>query len=276
VVRGIPLALANKESLVMAGSYLTDLARESGGSILPVDSEHCAIFQCLHGEDRGKVRRIYLTASGGPFRTRPVESFASISPEEALRHPTWDMGPRITIGSATMMNKAFEVLEAHWLFGLEPEQIKVLVHPQSIIHSMVEFVDGSMLAQMGKPDMRVPILYCLAYPERMPLDFEPFDPLAFRELTMEAVDPERFPAVPLAYETLRRGGDSGAVLNAADEVMTELFLSGKVSFPAVTGTVARVVQSHRSSEIRSLEHVLAADQKGRSEALALVERPSNL
>ena len=274
--RGIPLALANKESLVMAGSYLTDLARESGAAILPVDSEHCAIFQCLHGEDPGKVRRIYLTASGGPFRTRPAQGFASISPEEALRHPTWDMGPRITIGSATMMNKAFEVLEAHWLFGLEPEQIQVLVHPQSIIHSMVEFVDGSMLAQMGKPDMRVPILYCLGYPERLPLAFEPFDPMAFRELTMEAVDPERFPAVPLAYQTLQRGGDSGAVLNAADEVMTELFLSGKVSFPAVTGTVARVVQSHQPSEIRSLEHVLAADQKGRSEALALVERPSNL
>ena len=275
LARGIPLALANKESLVVAGSYLMALASQSGAPILPVDSEHCAIFQCLVGEDRGKVRRIFLTASGGPFRTRSVESFASITPEEALRHPTWDMGPRITVGSATMMNKAFEVLEAHWLFGLEPEQIQILVHPQSIIHSMVEFVDGSMLAQLGKPDMRVPILYCLGYPERLPFDFEPFDPTAFANLSFEPVDPDRFPAVPLAYETLRRGGDSGAVLNAADEVMTELFLAGKVPFPAVTGTVARVVRAHRAGEIQSLEQVRAADRLGRLEALALAEQPSN-
>jgi 1-deoxy-D-xylulose-5-phosphate reductoisomerase len=272
LARGIPLALANKESMVMAGSYLVGLAKESGAAILPVDSEHCAIFQCLVGEDPGKVRRIFLTASGGPFRTRSLESFPSITPDEALRHPTWDMGPRITVGSATMMNKAFEVLEAHWLFGLEPDQIRVLVHPQSIIHSMVEFVDGSMLAQLGKPDMRVPILYCLGYPERQSFDFEPFDPTAFANLTLEAVDSDRFPAVPLAYETLRRGGDSGAVLNAADEVMTELFLSGKVSFPAVTGTVARVVQAHRAGEIQSLEQVFAADRKGRREALTLADQ----
>ncbi len=275
LAQGIPLALANKESLVVAGGYLMGLASQSGATILPVDSEHCAIFQCLAGEDRGKVRRIFLTASGGPFRTRSVESFASITPEEALRHPTWDMGPRITVGSATMMNKAFEVLEAHWLFGLEPEQIQVLVHPQSIIHSMVEFVDGSMLAQLGKPDMRVPILYCLGYPDRLSFDFEPFDPTAFANLTFEPVDSNRFPAVPLAYETLRRGGSSGAVLNAADEVMTELFLSGKVPFPAVTGTVARVVRAHRTGEIHSLEDVQAADKKGRLEALALAEQPSN-
>ncbi len=184
------------------------------------------------------------------------------------------MGPRITIGSATMMNKAFEVLEAHYLFGVEPEQIDVVVHPQSIIHSMVEFVDGSVLAQLGMPDMRVPILYCLGYPERLPFDFQPFNPAAFSSLTLDAVDPARFPAVPLAYETLRRGGDSGAVLNAADEVMTELFLAGRVDFPAVTGTVTKVVRAHRPEEIRSLEQVLAADHKGRSEALALAEEPS--
>jgi 1-deoxy-D-xylulose-5-phosphate reductoisomerase len=163
VRKGRTLALANKESLVMAGGYLTQLAAHTGATILPVDSEHCALFQCLRGERRESVRCIYLTASGGPFRERALPTFDRITPKEALQHPTWDMGPRITVGSATMMNKAFEVLEAKWLFGLQPEQIRVLIHPQSIVHSMVEFVDGSMLAQLGVPDMRVPILYCLAW-----------------------------------------------------------------------------------------------------------------
>jgi len=268
--RGLTLALANKESLVMAGPYLMGLAAETGATILPVDSEHCAIFQCLHGEDPGKVRRIYLTASGGPFRTRPLAEFESITPDEALKHPTWDMGPRITIGSATLMNKAFEVLEARWLFGLAEEQIQVLIHPQSIVHSMVEFVDGSMLAQLGLPDMRVPILYCLAYPHRTPFDFEPFDPKKFANLTFEEVDASRFPSISLAYETLRSGGDSGAVLNAADEVMTGLFLAGKTSFPSITHNVAAVVRNHQTRKITSLDDVHAADRRARDQAMALV------
>ena len=261
--QGLPLALANKESLVMAGPFLVDLARETGAPILPVDSEHCAIFQCLQGEDASKVRRIYLTASGGPFRTTPLEEFAALTPEQALRHPTWDMGPRITIGSATMMNKAFEVLEAHWLFGLDCEQIEVLIHPQSIVHSMVEFVDGSMLAQLGVPDMRVPILYCLSYPERSALEFRPFDPARFSQLNFEAVDPTRYPAVPLAYETLDMGGTSGAVLNAADEVMTELFLGGEVQFPDITSTVGSVVRNHDTAQIQDLSQVFQADRQAR-------------
>ncbi|MFO1051982.1 MAG: 1-deoxy-D-xylulose-5-phosphate reductoisomerase [Planctomycetota bacterium] len=268
--RGIDLALANKESLVVAGEYLTALARETGARILPVDSEHCAIAQCLRGESIDRVRRIWLTASGGPFRTRPLADFASITPAEALRHPTWDMGPRITVGSATMMNKAFEVIEAHWLFGLEPERIAVLIHPQSIVHSMVEFVDGSMVAQLGVPDMRVPILYCLAHPDRLPFpDFAPFDPLRFARLGFEAVDPERFPAVPLAFEVLARGGDSGAVLNAADEVATELFLGGRIPFPAITETVSRVVRDQAVAPVRSCADALHADGKARAATHAL-------
>jgi 1-deoxy-D-xylulose-5-phosphate reductoisomerase len=167
------------------------LARRSGSLILPVDSEHCAVFQCLHGESPRAVRRIWLTGSGGPFRTRPLDTFATATPAEALRHPTWNMGPRITIGSATMMNKAFEVLEAHWLFGLPAEAIEVVVHPQSSVHCMVEFVDGSMLAQCGVPDMRVPILYCLGYPDRLPFDFQPFSPEKWRTLEFLPVDEQR-------------------------------------------------------------------------------------
>jgi 1-deoxy-D-xylulose-5-phosphate reductoisomerase len=263
---GRTLALANKESLVMAGDYLMSLARQSGGRILPVDSEHCAVFQCLGAEPMRAVRRIWLTASGGPFRTRPLDTFGAVTREEALRHPTWTMGPRITIGSATMMNKAFEVLEAHWLFGLPPEQIEVVIHPQSIVHSMVEFVDGSMLAQCGVPDMRVPILFCLGYPERLPFEFQPFDPLRWRKLEFESLEPERFPAVPLAYEVLRLGGDSGAVLNAADEVATAAFLAGELPFSAITSTVAKVVRGRSSRPIRSLQDVLDADAEGRRSA----------
>lgn len=267
---GRTLALANKESLVMAGPLLRELARQSGARILPVDSEHCAVFQCLGQEPLSAVRRIWLTGSGGPFRTRPLDSFDAITPEEALRHPTWNMGPRITIGSATMMNKAFEVLEAHWLFDLPAERIEVVIHPQSIVHSMVEFVDGSMLAQCGVPDMRVPILYCLGWPERLPLPFEPFDWRRWAQLEFAPCDPARYPAVPLAYEVLRGGGDGGAVLNAADEVATAAFLDGRLPFPAITRTVAAVVQSHRTRPIGSLADVLAADARARHQARTLI------
>ncbi len=263
---GRTLALANKESLVVAGEHLMALAQRSGACILPVDSEHCAVFQCLDGESPRAVRRIWLTGSGGPFRTRPLDTFAAITKAEALRHPTWNMGPRITIGSATMMNKAFEVIEAHWLFGLPASAIEVVVHPQSIVHSMVEFVDGSMLAQCGVPDMRVPILFCLGYPERLPFAFEPFDPQRWRTLEFQPFDPARFPAVPLAYEALALGGDAGAVLNAADEVATAAFLSGQIPFPAITQTSARILQERRTRPIHSLQDVLDADAEGRQAA----------
>ncbi|MBK8977324.1 MAG: 1-deoxy-D-xylulose-5-phosphate reductoisomerase [Planctomycetes bacterium] len=272
---GRTLALANKESFVAAGEYLMQLAAETGATVLPVDSEHCAIFQCLQGEDRGRIRRIFLTASGGPFRQRPLDSFGAITPAEALEHPTWSMGPRITIGSATMMNKAFEVLEARWLFDLAPEQIEILIHPQSIVHSMVEFVDGSILAQLGVPDMRVPILYCLGWPERVPFPgFQGFDPLRFRELQFHTLDVDRYPAVPLAFDALRMGGDSGAVLNAADEVATGMFLEGGIDFPAITEIVAATLRAHRPAAVRSLDDVHRADRAARQTAERLAaDRP---
>ncbi|MBK8101199.1 MAG: 1-deoxy-D-xylulose-5-phosphate reductoisomerase [Planctomycetes bacterium] len=267
---GRRLALANKESLVMAGEHLMQLAENSGAIVLPVDSEHCAIHQCLRGEDPSTIRRIWLTGSGGPFLHRPLATFPSITRDEALRHPTWTMGPRITIGSATMMNKAFEVLEAHWLFGLPPDKIQVVLHPQSIVHSMVEFVDGSIVAQCGVPDMRVPILYCLSWPERTPFDFQPFDPSRWRNLEFLPIDAERYPAVPLAYETLRLGGDSGAVLNAADEELTRLFLAGAVPFPAIVETTARILRQRQVRPATTLANVLAADRDGRTLANQLV------
>jgi 1-deoxy-D-xylulose-5-phosphate reductoisomerase len=228
------------------------------------------VHQCLQKEPSRAIRRIHLTGSGGPFRQLPLADFAGVTPAQALRHPTWQMGPRITIGSATMMNKAFEVLEAHWLFGLQPEQIQVVIHPQSIVHSMVEFVDGSMLAQLGLPDMRVPILYCLGHPDRLPFDFQPFDPVRWQKLEFAPLEPERYPAVPLAYEVLARGGDSGAVLNAADEVLTQAFLDGAVPFTAITATVASVVRSRPPRPVRNLADVHAADADGRARAKAAI------
>jgi 1-deoxy-D-xylulose-5-phosphate reductoisomerase len=265
----VTLALANKESLVLAGGYLRALAAQSGAALLPVDSEHCAIHQCLRSGAPREVRRIHLTGSGGPFRERELATFAAITPAEALRHPTWNMGPRITVGSATMMNKAFEIVEAHWLFDLEPERIEVVVHPQSIVHSMVEFVDGSILAQCGVPDMRVPILYCLAWPDRLPLRFEPFDPVRWARLEFAAVDRQRFPAIELGYEVVRRGGDSGAVLNAADEELTRLFLDGALPFPAITAIAGSILRGRSSRPIRGLDDVIAADAEGRAAARSL-------
>lgn len=267
---GRTLALANKESLVIAGDYLMGIAKESGSQILPVDSEHCAIFQCLDGEPDRSIRRVWLTGSGGPFRTRPLDTFASITKAEALRHPTWQMGPRITIGSATMMNKAFEVLEAHWLFGVPAEQIQVVIHPQSIVHSMVEFCDGSMLAQCGVPDMRVPILFCLGYPDRLPFAFDPFDPTKWRSLEFVTFEPDRYPAVQLAYDAMRLGGDAGAALNAADEVATAAFLAGEISFPQITAVSQQVMRERPVHTIQSLADAIAADQDGRARAATIL------
>jgi len=268
--RGASLALANKESLVAAGEYLLPLARRSGARILPVDSEHCAIFQCLDGEAPRAIRKLWLTGSGGPFRTRDLATFAAITPSEALKHPTWTMGPRITVGSATMMNKAFEVIEAHWLFDVAPAAIEVVLHPQSIVHSMVEFADGSMLAQCGVPDMRVPILFCLGYPERLPFGFQPFDPQRWATLAFEPFQPRRYPAVGLAYEALRLGGDAGARLNAADEVATAAFLAGRIAFPAITATAEQVLAARPPRPLSALADVIAADAEARAEARARI------
>ncbi len=266
--RGKELLLANKESLVVAGPLLRQLAEKSGSSILPVDSEHAAIHQCLSGQSlnggvRKGLKKIYLTASGGPFWNATQEMMEKAGPEEALNHPTWSMGPRISIGSATMMNKAFEILEAHHLFGLRGDQIEVLVHRQSIVHSMVEFIDGSILAQLGVPDMRFPILYCLGAPERLPFERSGFDLASFSQLSFEPSDPLRFPALRLARECLELGGDSGAVLNAADEVATQAFLEGRISFPGILKTVERILEQHKPSPIQSIEQVLETDRQTR-------------
>lgn len=268
---GRRLLLANKESLVVAGPFLRSLARQHGGTILPVDSEHAAIHQCLRGEDREALRRVYLTASGGPFRELSSEAMQSVTREQALRHPTWKMGERITIGSATMMNKAFEVIEARQLFALCADEIEVLVHPQSIVHSMVEFRDGSIIAQLGVPDMRVPILYCLGWPDRLDFEFRGFDLRSFATLTFEAADRSRFPALDLGYRCVRQGGSSGAVLNAADEVATQAFLERKISFPSIISTVGRVLESHDPGPIESIPHVLEIDAWARREARSCLQ-----
>ena len=260
--RGRRLALANKESLVIAGAKLVELARERGGSIVPVDSEHCAIFQCLRGEDVGRVRRILLTASGGPFRGWTREQIERATPEEALRHPNWRMGPRITVGSATLMNKALEVIEVHHLFGLERERIEVVIHPQSIVHSLVEFVDGSVIAQMGPPDMRGPIHYALHHPDRAPADLKGFDLELFRSLTFEAPDPERFPALGLGYRCVELGSDSGCVLNAADEVAVAAFLRREIAFPDLA-RIAREVLERRPGLDRDVAELVRADARAR-------------
>lgn len=228
--RGRDLALANKESLVIAGRHLVELARSHGARILPVDSELCALEQCLRGEDLGRVRRVIVTCSGGPFRDAPLEALAAATPEQALVHPTWDMGPRITVGSATLMNKALEVIEVHHLFGLERERIHVVVHHQSVVHSLVEFVDGSVMAQMGPPDMRGPLHYCLHHPDRAPSNLRGFDTELFSRLTFADPDPDRFPALALGYRCVEEGSDSGSVLNAADEVAVEAFLARRLGF----------------------------------------------
>jgi 1-deoxy-D-xylulose-5-phosphate reductoisomerase len=267
--RGKPLALANKESLVVAGRHLMELARRTGAAILPVDSEHSAIFQCLRGESLERVRAVHLTASGGPFRDLSVHALSEVTPEMALRHPNWDMGPRITIGSATLMNKALEVIEAHHLFGLSPERIRVVIHRQSIVHSMVELVDGSVLAQLGPPDMRGPIHYALHHPDRAPSGLRGFDARLFRELTFEPVDPELFPALELGFEAVRQGGDAGAVLNAADEVAVQAFLERRIGFQDIA-RVNRTVLEKRPGLDHSVEALLQADARARRAAEAEV------
>ncbi|MFO1009909.1 MAG: 1-deoxy-D-xylulose-5-phosphate reductoisomerase [Planctomycetota bacterium] len=269
--RGKRLALANKESLVIAGELLMALAKERGGEIVPVDSEHSAIFQCLRGERLDRVRRVLLTASGGPFRETRAEDLEHATPEMALKHPNWSMGKRITIGSATLMNKALEVIELHHLFGLEREKIDVVIHPQSIVHSLVEFVDGSVIAQMGPPDMRAPIHYALHHPDRAPSPLKGFELDLFRRLTFEPVDARRFPALELGFRCVEEGADAGSALNAADEESVDAFLRREIRFPEIARINARVLD-RRSGDARSIDALLAADRNARALARDEIRR----
>lgn len=270
VAAGIDVALANKETLVVAGELVMRTAAAAGAAILPVDSEHNAIHQALAVGPRSAVRRLLLTASGGPFRTWSAARIRTASREDALAHPTWKMGPKITVDSATMMNKGLEIIEARHLFDVPAERIDVVVHPQSLVHSLVEYVDGSLIAQLGVNDMRLPIQYALAWPERLPAPAGHLDLAAIGELRFEAPDPVRFPALDLARSALAAGGEMPAVLNAANEVAVERFLAGGCSFPAITDTIAAVLEAWagRNRPVTALDEVLAADRAARELASA--------
>jgi len=269
---GRNIALANKEVMVMAGALVLREMRARGVKLLPVDSEHSAIFQALAGQRHQDVARLLLTASGGPFRRWPAERIAEATVADALKHPNWNMGPKITVDSATLMNKGLEVIEARWLFDLPPEQIEIVVHPQSIVHSLVEFVDGSVLAQLGIPDMRVPIAVALAHPERLPLGLPRLDLPKMERLEFEAPDPTRFPSLELPYAALRGGEAAPAVLNAANEVAVAAFLEGAIPFPEIVATNAAVLEAHLaqvgSAAVRDLADVRAADGWARATARA--------
>ena len=267
---GKDVGLANKESLVLAGELLVARAAEKKLALLPVDSEHSAIFQALAGHNRAEVRRVLLTASGGPLRTVPAAELAEVTPARALKHPNWSMGDKITIDSATLMNKGLEVIEARWLFGIDPLRIDILVHPESIVHSMVEYVDGSVVAQLGVSDMRGPISYALAYPERLRLDLPPLDLSRLGRLTFEPPDPARFPAFTLAYRALEMGGTAPAVLSGADEAAVAAFLAGRCGFTRVAELCEEVLEEHVPEPLRSVEQALSASEWGRRRAEARV------
>jgi 1-deoxy-D-xylulose-5-phosphate reductoisomerase len=269
ILAGKPVGLANKECMVAAGEILTAAARQHNVPILPIDSEHNAVHQCLRVGAHAEVKTIWLTASGGPFRTLPLDRFDAITPEQALKHPTWVMGRRITIDSATMLNKGLEIIEACRLFDVPPSQVRVTVHPQSTIHSLVEYVDGSILAQISVTDMRLPILYALAYPER-PASTLTFDLAALRHLEFEPPDFERFPCLTLAYQAAEKGGAHCIALNAADEVAVEAFLERRIPFTAIPRTIEQVLASTPEAHPVTIADVLAADREARRMAGALV------
>lgn len=271
--RGKRIALANKELLVMAGGFLVSAARAGGGEILPVDSEHSAVFQSLCGHRREDVTRIILTASGGPFRNRSVRGMRSATVAEALGHPTWRMGAKITVDSATLMNKGLEVIEATWLFGLPPSKIDVLIHPQSVVHSMVEYRDGSLIAQMGVPDMRIPIGYALSCPERLPLELPRLRRHRMDGWTFTTPDRKRFPALDLAYRAAEAGGTAPAVLNAANETAVNAFLAGRIRFTEIVGIVEEVLGGwRRKSRTVTLSDAIRDDAKAREEAEGRISR----
>jgi 1-deoxy-D-xylulose-5-phosphate reductoisomerase len=271
VEAGKQVGLANKEALVVAGSLLVPLAERTGAALLPIDSEHSAVFQSMAAGRRSEVRRIYLTASGGPFRAWSTEDMARATLEDALRHPTWSMGPKITIDSATMMNKALEIIEARWLFGLSADSIEVLIHPESILHSMVEFKDGSVIAQLGTPDMRTPIQYALTYPERLEGAGKRLDFSTLRRLNFEPPDLERFPALRLGYEVARAGGTAGAVLNAANEAAVDAFRRGRIGFLDIVDITARVLGLHQLVRDPDLATLLAADAWARAQVAGITK-----
>jgi 1-deoxy-D-xylulose-5-phosphate reductoisomerase len=269
---GKRVLVANKEALVMAGPLVVRVAREAGAQLVPVDSEHNAVFQCFSGAEG--VRRIVLTASGGPFRVAPLESLASVTPEQACAHPNWVMGRKISVDSATMMNKGLEVIEARWLFDVPAERIEVLIHPQSIVHSLVEYLDGSMIAQLSNPDMRVPIAHALAHPERIASGAQPLDLSLVRNLSFEKPDPARFPCLGLAYAALREGGTAPAVLNAANEVAVEAFLQRRLPFTGIPGVIERTLERVAARPADGLAAILAADAEARRAAGAQILAPA--
>ena len=283
VEAGKIVAVANKEPLVMAGELFIQTAKKTGAKLLPTDSEHNAIFQALHDEPPERIAKLILTASGGPFRDLPLDEFEKITLAEALNHPNWEMGRKITIDSATMMNKGLEIIEAHWLFNTPVDKIDVLMQRESIIHSMVEFIDGSFLAQMGLPDMRVPIAYCLGWPERLPLKIPRLDPVALNALHFEAIDEQRFPCLPLSLKVAKQGGGAPAVLNGANEKVVAAFLNEEIRFVDIANILASVMQGFDETleltaqdsladipdfllKIKTLEDALQADQWGREQA----------
>lgn len=267
---GKQIALANKETLVVAGDIVTTLAKEKGVNLYPVDSEHSAIFQCLAGEFHNPVEKIYLTASGGPFRGKDIDFLKNVKKEQALKHPNWEMGAKITIDSASLMNKGLEVIEAKWLFGLATEQIDVIVHPQSIVHSIVQFTDGSMKAQMGLPDMKLPIQYAIGYPNRIKSDFPRFNFLNHPQLTFEQADTKTFRNLALAFEALKKGGNSPCVLNAANEIAVEAFLKDKIGFLQMSDVVEKCLQTIHFISKPGYEDYIITDKETRRTATDLI------
>jgi 1-deoxy-D-xylulose-5-phosphate reductoisomerase len=268
---GKRVALANKETLVMAGELMTRAARENKAEILPVDSEHNALHQCLRGESKREVRRLILTASGGPFRTKSKREIQNASVREALNHPTWRMGDKVTIDSATLMNKGLEVIEARWLFDFSADEISVVVHPQSVVHSLVEMIDGSVIAQLGVTDMKHAIQYALTYPKRLPNCLPPLDFTKISQLDFEEPDLEKFPCLALAYKALRIGGTMPATLNAANEIVVEAFLEGKIQLSDIPKIIESVMNEHESQDASSLEIILETDASARKQAIMELE-----
>jgi 1-deoxy-D-xylulose-5-phosphate reductoisomerase len=267
---GKQIALANKETLVVAGELVTRLAREKGVDLLPVDSEHSAIFQCLSGEQHAEVEKVYITASGGPFRNLDPEALSVMTSSDALRHPTWNMGAKITIDSATLMNKGLEVIEARWLFNLKPEQIDIIVHPQSIVHSLVQFCDGSLKAQLGLPDMRLPILYAMSYPKRLNGLFPRFSFADYPSLTFQAPDPIRFPNLAIALEAMRKGGNLPCIMNAANEIAVEAFLHNRTGFYGMTRIIEKTIGQATFLPVAGLPDYIESDREARSIARTFV------
>ena len=268
---GRHIALANKETLVIAGELVVAAVAKSGCKLFPVDSEHSAIYQSLEGHRRRDVRRLILTASGGPFRNWSIDDLCGVTPKDALAHPNWTMGRKITIDSATMMNKGLEVIEAHWLFNLPVDKIAVHIHPESIVHSMVEYVDGAVMAQLGIPDMKTPIAYALSYPERLPLDLPPLDLCRLGKLHFAAPDRKCFPCLDLAYQAIRRGGTTPAVLNAANEIAVDAFLQEKIGFLDIPRVISMVMEGHSCTAVDGLDKVLVADAWARQMAESVID-----